>query len=57
VRALIRDMIAAENPREPLSDVALTRLLAEQGVVVARRTVTKYRDLMKVPPAELRKQP
>ena len=57
VRALIRDMIAAENRRDPLSDVALTRMLAEQGVVVARRTVTKYRDLMKVPPAELRKHP
>ncbi|MDX3904064.1 MAG: RNA polymerase factor sigma-54 [Pigmentiphaga sp.] len=57
VRALIRDMIAAENRRDPLSDVSLTRMLAEQGVVVARRTVTKYRDLMKIPPAELRKQP
>jgi len=57
VRALIRDMIAAEDRRDPLSDVSLTRMLAEQGVVVARRTVTKYRDLMKLPPAELRKQP
>jgi len=57
VRALIRDMVAAENRQDPLSDVSLTRLLAEQGVVVARRTVTKYRDLMKISPAELRKQP
>lgn len=57
VRALIREMVAAENPRAPLSDVSLAQKLAEQGVVVARRTVTKYRDLMKIAPAELRKQP
>ncbi|PXW27555.1 RNA polymerase factor sigma-54 [Paraburkholderia caballeronis] len=56
VRALITEMIAAEDRREPLSDVVLTRMLAEQGVVVARRTVTKYRQSMKVPPAELRRQ-
>lgn len=57
VRALIKDMIATEQAPEPLSDVALTRMLAQQGVVVARRTVTKYRDQMKLPPADLRKQP
>jgi len=57
VRALITEMIAAEDRREPLSDVVLTRMLADQGVVVARRTVTKYRQLMKVPPADLRRQP
>ncbi|GAA4327950.1 RNA polymerase factor sigma-54 [Pigmentiphaga soli] len=55
VRALLRDMIASENRDDPLSDVSLTRMLADQGVVVARRTVTKYRGLMKVPPAELRR--
>lgn len=57
VRALIKEMIDAENVREPLSDVSLTRMLADQGVIVARRTVAKYRRLMKVPPAELRRQP
>ena len=56
VRALLKDMIAAENHDDPLSDVSLQKMLADQGVVVARRTVTKYRGLMKVPPAELRKQ-
>jgi RNA polymerase sigma-54 factor len=54
VRALIRELIAEEDGSAPLSDVALTRLLAQQGIVVARRTITKYRGLMKVPPAELR---
>ncbi|WP_246013088.1 RNA polymerase factor sigma-54 [Pigmentiphaga humi] len=57
VRALIRDMVEAENKRDPLSDVALARMLAEQGVVVARRTVTKYRDALKIGPAELRRAP
>jgi RNA polymerase sigma-54 factor len=56
VRALLKEMIAAENARDPLSDVALAKMLADQGVLVARRTVAKYRHLMKVPPAELRRQ-
>ncbi|OAJ62204.1 RNA polymerase factor sigma-54 [Paraburkholderia ginsengiterrae] len=56
VRALLKEMIAAENTRDPLSDVTLARMLAAQGVLVARRTVAKYRHLMKLPPAELRRQ-
>ncbi|HZZ12682.1 MAG TPA: RNA polymerase factor sigma-54 [Paraburkholderia sp.] len=56
VRALLKEMIAAENTRDPLSDVSLAKMLADQGVLVARRTVAKYRHLMKVPPAELRRQ-
>jgi RNA polymerase sigma-54 factor len=56
VRALLKEMIAAEDVRDPHSDVTLARMLAEQGVLVARRTVAKYRNLMKVPPAELRRQ-
>jgi RNA polymerase sigma-54 factor len=56
VRALLKEMISTENRRSPLSDVSLTKMLADQGVIVARRTVAKYRGLMKVPPAELRRQ-
>jgi len=56
VRALLKEMIAAENTHDPLSDVTLAKMLADQGVLVARRTVAKYRHLMKVPPAELRRQ-
>ncbi|CAB3781648.1 RNA polymerase factor sigma-54 [Pararobbsia alpina] len=56
VRALLKEMIAAENTTSPLSDVTLAKLLADQGVIVARRTVAKYRRLMKVPPAEMRRQ-
>ncbi|RKP59209.1 RNA polymerase factor sigma-54 [Pararobbsia silviterrae] len=56
VRALLKEMIDAEDVASPLSDVTLAKLLADQGVIVARRTVAKYRRLMKVPPAEMRRQ-
>jgi RNA polymerase sigma-54 factor len=56
VRALIKEMIDAEDPRDPLSDVVLTQELEKQGVQVARRTVTKYRQMMKLPAAEMRRQ-
>jgi RNA polymerase sigma-54 factor len=55
VRALLKEMISGENNEAPLSDVTLAKLLAQQGVIVARRTVAKYRRLMKLPPAELRR--
>jgi len=57
VRALIQEMIDDENPREPLSDVVLASRLAREGIVVARRTVSKYRAQIKYPPAELRRAP
>jgi RNA polymerase sigma-54 factor len=56
VRALLKDMISGESQDAPLSDVSLAKMLADQGIVVARRTVSKYRGMMKVPPAELRRQ-
>lgn len=57
VRALIQEMIEAENPDEPLSDVMLAQRLAREGVQVARRTVSKYRAQIKYPPAEQRRRP
>ncbi|WP_206953406.1 RNA polymerase factor sigma-54 [Trinickia acidisoli] len=56
VRALIKEMIEQEDVRNPLSDVALAKMLAQEGMLVARRTVAKYRNLLKVPPAQLRRQ-
>lgn len=55
VRALLREMIDAEPASQPLSDVVLARRLTERGIRVARRTVAKYRAMMKLPPAELRR--
>jgi RNA polymerase sigma-54 factor len=54
VHALIRDLIAAEDPARPLSDIKLMRKLAERGVRVARRTVTKYRDSLRIAPWQAR---
>jgi RNA polymerase sigma-54 factor len=55
IRALLKELIATENPQDPLSDAQLARLLAGQGLRVARRTVTKYRTLMRLPSVELRR--
>jgi RNA polymerase sigma-54 factor len=55
VRAVMREMIAAEDPRAPLSDAELARLLAQQGLRVARRTITKYRALMRLPSVDVRR--
>jgi RNA polymerase sigma-54 factor len=55
VRALIRELIAAENPEHPLSDVQLAHLLNAQGFGLVRRTVSKYRSQLRVPSVELRR--
>ncbi|NRF66342.1 RNA polymerase factor sigma-54 [Aquincola sp. S2] len=55
VRALIKQLVSAENPAKPLSDNQLSDMLAEQGIQVARRTVAKYREALKIAPANLRK--
>ena len=49
VRAKIRKLIGAENPKKPLSDSNITNLLKEDGISVARRTVAKYREAMNIP--------
>jgi len=55
VRALIKQLVAAEAADKPLSDNQLAEMLAEQGITVARRTVAKYREALKIAPANLRK--
>jgi RNA polymerase sigma-54 factor len=56
IRGLLKDMIAAEAPDAPLSDAEITRQLAQQGLVVARRTVTKYRQLLRIDAVERRRR-
>ena len=56
IRALIKKLVAAENPRKPLSDNKITQLLEEQGIKVARRTIAKYRDTLFIPPSNERKR-
>lgn len=55
IRALIKQLIGAEDPQNPLSDSKIADMLAEQGMVVARRTVAKYREVLKIPPVNFRK--
>jgi RNA polymerase sigma-54 factor len=55
VRALLKQFIAAEEPKKPLSDNQLSELLKEQGIECARRTVAKYRESLRIAPANLRK--
>jgi RNA polymerase sigma-54 factor len=55
VRALIKQLVSAEDPDKPLSDNQLSRMLEEQGIQVARRTVAKYREALRIAPANLRR--
>jgi RNA polymerase sigma-54 factor len=55
IRALIRQLVAAEDGRTPLSDARISQILRQQGFVVARRTVAKYRESLKIPPLKQRK--
>ncbi|NIG87841.1 RNA polymerase factor sigma-54 [Serratia symbiotica] len=56
IRALVKKLIKAENPAKPLSDSKLVTLLSAQGIIVARRTVAKYRESLSIPPSNQRKQ-
>ncbi len=55
IRALLKQLVHAENGKKPLSDGKLSRILNEQGIVVARRTVAKYRESLRIPPVGMRK--
>src|SRR5712671_1054504 len=55
IRALIKQLVAAEDTRAPLSDARISQVLAEQGIVVARRTIAKYRESLQIPPVNQRK--
>ena len=55
IRALIKQLISAEDQKKPLSDSQLSDILGQQGIVVARRTVAKYREALNIQPVKLRK--
>lgn len=56
IRAMLKKLVANENPSKPLSDSKLAKLLEEKGINVARRTVAKYREAMYIPPSNERKR-
>jgi RNA polymerase sigma-54 factor len=55
IRALIKQLVAAEDTKIPLSDSRISQILGQQGIVVARRTIAKYRESLQIPPVNLRK--
>ncbi|MGH8689408.1 MAG: RNA polymerase factor sigma-54 [Burkholderiales bacterium] len=55
IRALLKQLVAAEDARAPLSDARIAQILGEQGIVVARRTIAKYRESLQIPPVNQRK--
>jgi len=55
IRALIKQLIAGEDPKAPLTDSRIADVLGEQGILVARRTIAKYREALQIPPVNLRK--
>jgi RNA polymerase sigma-54 factor len=55
IRALIKQLVAAEDARKPLSDSKISEILSQQGIVVARRTIAKYRESLQIPSVSMRK--
>lgn len=55
IREKIKQLIAGEDRKKPYSDNKIAQMLEKEGLVIARRTIAKYRDILKIPPASLRK--
>jgi RNA polymerase sigma-54 factor len=55
IRAILKQLISEEDSKNPLTDSRISEILAQQGILVARRTVAKYRELLSILPVSLRK--
>ena len=55
IRALLKQLVSSEDAKKPLSDSQISEILSQQGIVVARRTIAKYRESLHIPPVSLRK--
>jgi RNA polymerase sigma-54 factor len=55
IRELIKQLVSAEDAHKPLTDSRMSEILAQQGIVVARRTIAKYREALRILPVNLRK--
>ncbi len=56
VKLKIKDMVARENTKNPLSDQKIAEILSKEGIQIARRTVAKYREMLKILPSSQRKK-
>ena len=57
VKLMVKRMVEEEDPARPLADQDIERRLASEGINIARRTIAKYRGLLKIPPSHLRRRP
>ena len=55
VRNMVKKIIAQEVPGKPLSDEAISKMISEQGIDLARRTVAKYREMLNIPSSSQRR--
>jgi RNA polymerase sigma-54 factor len=55
IRALLKQLVGGEDTKHPLSDSQISEILSKQGIVVARRTIAKYRESLQILPVNLRK--
>ena len=55
IRALIKQLVSTEDDKRPLTDAGISEILGKQGIMVARRTIAKYRESLHIPPVSLRK--
>jgi len=56
VKEKIKELLEQESPQKPFSDEKIAKVLREQGLTVARRTVAKYRESLRIPPASQRRK-
>ena len=56
IKAIIENLVQKENPQKPLSDSKLMSMLKEKDILVARRTVAKYREMLNIPASSSRKR-
>ncbi|MEO6906849.1 MAG: RNA polymerase sigma-54 factor, partial [Abditibacteriaceae bacterium] len=56
VKEVMKDVLAQEDPRKPYADEKIAVILEERGIIIARRTVTKYREALKILPAAQRRR-
>jgi RNA polymerase sigma-54 factor len=56
IQALLLQLVQSENPKKPLSDSSIVKFMGEKGFIVARRTIAKYRESLKIPPVHHRKK-
>ena len=55
VRNMVKKIISQEVPNKPLSDEAISKMISEQGIDLARRTVAKYREMLNIPSSSQRR--